>query len=178
MQPEHPGNRPYVLIVCHALSGHLGPLIRIANGLHCRNWQVAFLGPTAHRLRIEAAGAEFFGLQGEADLDDKLYYENPQFPDCHSLHWVERGKIDLRLQCLEPLVTQWENFKTTLVDIHRRYPERQVIVVAEAFFLGVMPLKYGAPLPPEVKAPKIVCVHHGSCPDKCRPAAVCPSAAL
>lgn len=157
--PSQPSEtQPLVLIVCHALSGHLGPLIRIAGGLRSRDWQVAFLGPTAHRPRIEAAGAEFFGLRGEADLDDKLYYECPTYPGYNSLHWVERGKIDLRQQCLEPLVAQWENFKSALVDIHHRHPARQVIVVAEAFFLGVMPLKYGAPLPPGVPAPRTVCV--------------------
>ncbi|KAH8668815.1 hypothetical protein BX600DRAFT_435332 [Xylariales sp. PMI_506] len=156
----HPSqeNSPHILVVCHGLSGHLAPLIRIASGLHSRGWQLSFLGPTAHRSRIESTGAEFFALKGDADLDDKLYYEKPSILDYNSLHWVERGKIDLRLQCIEPLVTQWELFKSTLVTLHNREPERQLIVVAEAFFLGIMPLKYGAPLPPGVPMPETVCI--------------------
>ncbi|KAI0123595.1 hypothetical protein BJ170DRAFT_598809 [Xylariales sp. AK1849] len=151
-------HRPHILIVCHALSGHLSPLIRIANDLHRRGWPISFLGPTAHRARIEAAGAAFYGLKGDADLDDKLYYERPTIPGYNDLHWVERGKVDLRLQCLEPLVTQWENLKSALLTLHHQEPDRQVIIMAEAFFLGIMPLKYGALLPSGVRSPKTVCV--------------------
>ncbi|KAK9795975.1 putative Glycosyltransferase family 28 N-terminal domain-containing protein [Seiridium cardinale] len=150
--------RPHVLVVCHALSGHLMPLIRIASGLVERGWEVSFLGPTAHRSRIEAAGADFIPLTGDADLNDRLYYEEPKIPDYNSLNWVERGKIDLRQQCLDPLVTQWENFTSALVKLNRREPHQQVIVIAEAFFLGIMPLKYGASLPAGVKTPRSICV--------------------
>lgn len=150
--------RPQILIVCHALSGHLVPLVRIADGLFKRGWEVSFLGPTSHRTRIETAGAHFFPLTGDADLNDKLYYEDPPVPGYNKLHWVERGKTDLRLQCLEPLVTQWRNFKSALVALNQHDPKREVVVVAEAFFLGVMPLKYGAPLPGGVNPPKTICV--------------------
>ncbi|KAK7950928.1 uncharacterized protein PG986_006656 [Apiospora aurea] len=140
--PAPKPQRPVILMVCHTLSGHLQPLIRIAHGLSSRGWDVAFLGPTAHRKRIEAAGAEFFALRGR---------RRSQRPG--------RGKIDLRLQCLDTLPTQWENLKSTLAALHERDPGRQVLVVAEAFFLGILPLKYGAPLPPGVPAPlKTVCV--------------------
>ncbi|KAK8138012.1 4'-demethylrebeccamycin synthase [Apiospora sp. TS-2023a] len=150
--------RPVVLVVCHTLSGHLQPLIRVASGLSSRGWDVAFLGPTAHRQRIEAAGAEFFALQGIADINDQAYYADPDrlAPGYKALPWTQRGKIDLRLQCLDTLPTQWENFKSTLVTLHER--GRRVLVVAEAFFLGIMPLKYGAPLPPGVPVPRTVCV--------------------
>lgn len=97
---------PHLLVVCHALSGHLIPLVRITDGLVKKGWQVSFLGPSSHRRRIEATSAEFIPLTGMADLNDKSYYENPPIPGYHELHWVERGKIDLRLQCLEPLVEQ------------------------------------------------------------------------
>lgn len=147
-----------VLVVCHTLSGHLVPLVRIADGLVKRGWKVSFLGPTSHRPRIEAAGVSFFPLTGDADLDDRLYYDEPRVPGYNDLHWVERGKIDLQLQCLEPLGTQWENFKSTLVELHKRDPQGQVVVVAEAFFFGIMPLKYGAPLPAGVRTPRSICV--------------------
>ncbi|KAK8088451.1 hypothetical protein PG997_003412 [Apiospora hydei] len=142
--------RPVILVVCHTLSGHLQPLIRIAHGLSSRKWD-----------RIEAAGVEFFALQGVADLNDQEYYANPDHlaPGYKTLPWTKRGKIDLRLQCLDTLPTQWENFKSTLAALHERDPGRQVLVVAEAFFLGILPLKYGAPLPSGVPAPlKTVCV--------------------
>ncbi|KAK8055661.1 hypothetical protein PG993_000888 [Apiospora rasikravindrae] len=158
--PAPKPQRPVILVVCHTLSGHLQPLIRIAHGLSSRGWDVAFLGPTAHRTRIEAAGAEFFALQGIADLNDQAYYANPNHlaPGYKALPWTKRGKIDLRLQCLETLPTQWENFKSTLAALHERERGRRVLIVAEAFFLGILPLKYGAALPPGVPVPRTVCV--------------------
>ncbi|KAK6865376.1 hypothetical protein PG995_001904 [Apiospora arundinis] len=154
--PKSP-QRPVVLVVCHTLSGHLQPLIRIAHGLHARGWDVAFLGPTAHRPRIEASGAEFFPLRGVADINDQEYYQNAT--DAYrALPWAARGKSDVMTQCVAPLPEQWEIFKAILATLHERDPAREVLVVAEAFFYGVLPLKLGAPLPPGVERPKSVCV--------------------
>lgn len=150
--PDLPRPRPAVLIVCHILSGHLQPLVRIASALHDRGFDVSFLGPTAHRVRIEASGAVFLPLTGPADIDDRLYYADPAVPGYKDLPWQKRAKVDLRLQCLEPLPAQWACFKAALEATHARAPARPVVVVAEAFFLGVMPLKYGAPLPPFIYA--------------------------
>ena len=154
-----PLNRhPFVLIVCHSLTGHLAPVIRISKGLHDRGWAVSFLGPTAHRAKIEASGAEFFPLHGIADLNDKLYYEDPPSPEYASLHWAERAQIDLRLQCIETIPLQWEILKAVLKTLNDRDPDRQVLVVAEAFFLGVLPMKLGASMPAGLKDPKTICV--------------------
>lgn len=141
-----PDPLPFVLIVCHSLSGHLQPLIRIAASLHARGWDTFFLGPTAHRARIEASGAEFISLRGDADLDDKTYYENPPVTDYNSLHWAERAMIDLEKQCLEPLPTQWACFTEAVRLLRERDPGRGLLLVNEAFFYGSLPLFLGAPL--------------------------------
>ncbi|RYP08535.1 hypothetical protein DL764_001866 [Monosporascus ibericus] len=150
--------QPFVLMVSHALTGHLAPMIRIASALHARDWPVSFLGPTAHRSRIEASGAVFFPLRADADLDDKLYYERPPTADYSSLPWWERVLVDLERQCVAPLVTQWECVKAALEALHARDPARQVLVLAEAFFLGVLPLRHGAPLPAGIRRPRSICV--------------------
>ncbi|KAI0884051.1 uncharacterized protein GGS22DRAFT_164747, partial [Annulohypoxylon maeteangense] len=139
---------PSVLIVSHALTGHLAPLIRIASALHGLGWDIFFLGPTVHKHRIEAAGAVFIPLIDDADLDDKSYYEKPPLPDYAALPWPERVLIDLREQCLNPLPTQWHCFTRALRFVQARDPGRGVVLLAEAFFYGVLPLFYGAPLPP------------------------------
>ncbi|KAI1090772.1 glycosyltransferase family 1 protein [Rostrohypoxylon terebratum] len=136
---------PFVLVVCHSLSGHLQPLIRIAAALHARGWDTFFLGPTAHRARIEASGAGFFALYGDADLDDKAYYEDPPVADYHSLHWAERAMIDLEKQCLEPLPTQWTCFTEAVRSLQERDEGRGIVLVNEAFFYGSLPLFLGAP---------------------------------
>ncbi|KAI1454171.1 glycosyltransferase family 1 protein [Annulohypoxylon moriforme] len=139
---------PFVLIVSHALTGHLAPMIRIAGALHALGWETFFLGPTAHKHRIEAAGAVFIPLSDDADLDDKLYYEEPPIPNYGSLHWAERVLVDLREQCLNPLPTQWLCFLNALRFLKGRDPGRGVVLLAEAFFYGALPLFYGALSPP------------------------------
>ncbi|KAI1099809.1 glycosyltransferase family 1 protein [Jackrogersella minutella] len=139
--------RPFVLIVSHALTGHLAPMLRIAGALHVRGWETFYLGPTAHRHRIEAAGAAFIPLGDDADLDDKAYYENPPLQNYAALPWPERVLVDLREQCLAPLPTQWACFVEALLSLRKRDPARGVVLLAEAFFYGALPLFYGAPLP-------------------------------
>ncbi|KAI2777984.1 glycosyltransferase family 1 protein [Daldinia loculata] len=149
-------HRPYVLIVCHSLTGHLSPLIRIATALHALGWETFFLGPTAHRRGIEAAGAVFLPLRDDADLDDKAYYENPPSPGYAALHWADRVLVDLRRQCLDPLPTQWSCFVDALRVLRTRDPERKIILLAEAFFYGTLPLFYGASLPHDLRLEEII----------------------
>ncbi|KAI1266659.1 glycosyltransferase family 1 protein [Xylariaceae sp. FL1019] len=164
--PAPPAQRPIVLVVSHGLSGHLAPMLRIAAALHNLSWNIYFLGPTAHAERITATGATFFPLRGTADLDDKAYYESPPVKGYNSLHWSERVMLDFRYQCIEPIPEQWSCVKEALQTIRRKKPERQIVVLAEAFFLGIMPLRYGAPLDsdsassanPKIVRPKSLCV--------------------
>ncbi|KAK7755142.1 hypothetical protein SLS62_002957 [Diatrype stigma] len=169
--------RPYVLIVSHALSGHLAPMMRIASSLRDRGWRVFFLGPTAHRARIEASGAVFLPLRGDADLDDRAYYDpgHPPVPGYDALPWYERVLVDLERQCIAPLPTQWACLREALRDLYLLQARnssssgkpRQVLVLAEAFFLGALPLRHGAPLLPlpsesesesEMPRPRSICV--------------------
>ncbi|KAI1377137.1 glycosyltransferase family 1 protein [Hypoxylon crocopeplum] len=145
--------RPFVLIVSHALSGHLAPMIRIAGALRSWGWDIFFVGPSAHRHRIEAAGAVFLPLPAAADLDDKAYYERPPVAGYASLHWGERVLVDLRAQCLEPLPVQWRCFVDALSALHNQDPGRGVVLLAEAFFYGSLPLFYGGTLPASVPPP-------------------------
>jgi UDP:flavonoid glycosyltransferase YjiC (YdhE family) len=151
-------NRPFILFVCHPLTGHLTPAIKVAGALYSRGWTVFFLGPTAHKARITASGATFVPLQGSADQDDLLYYSsdnpNPPLPDYWSRSWAGRALVDAEKQWLEPIPDQWTSVKATLSDLQALDPAREVIVIAEAVFHGLLPLFYGAPLPPGVKRPR------------------------
>ncbi|OTB02583.1 glycosyltransferase family 1 protein [Hypoxylon sp. CI-4A] len=154
--PSHTPPRPFILLVSHALTGHLSPLLRIAGALHARGWETFFLGPTAHKQRIESTGAEFLPLRADADLDDKAYYETPPHANYASLHWADRVLVDLREQCLNPLPTQWICFTDALLSLRARDPSRGIVLVAEAFFYGILPLFFGAQLPDGVPAGSIL----------------------
>ncbi|KXJ92914.1 hypothetical protein Micbo1qcDRAFT_232586 [Microdochium bolleyi] len=151
--------RPIVLITSHILMGHLSPMLRIASKLVTRGWEVAFLGPTAHRARIEATGAVFIALRGDADIYDKRYYEIPPTPDYATLHWSQRVCEDIRYQLVEPLPTAWECFTDALGALQSsnmgsgETSRREVVLLSEAFSWGVLPLFYGAKLPDGVNTP-------------------------
>lgn len=151
-----------LLFVCHPLTGHMTPALRVASELHRRGWPVAFLGPTTHRQRIAGSGVEFMPLQDEADIDDLLYYspENPHppVPGYHSLLWYERALVDVEKHCLEPIPAQWRCVKEALASLQGRSPDLPVVVISEAFFHGILPLFLGAHLPNGVKKPRTLCL--------------------
>ncbi|OIW23813.1 UDP-Glycosyltransferase/glycogen phosphorylase [Coniochaeta ligniaria NRRL 30616] len=151
-------NRFFILFVCHPLTGHLTPAIKVAEALCSRGWPVFFLGPTAHKARITRAGVTFIPLQGSADHDDLLYYSpdnpNPPVPDYWSRSWAGRALVDVEKQWLDPIPDQWTSVKAALSDLQALDPQREVIVIAEAVFHGLLPLFYGAKLPPGLKRPR------------------------
>ena len=166
------GKQPCVLIASHVLMGHLAPMLRIAGALRSRwGWRVFFLGPTAERARIEASGATFLPLLGAADLNGRDYYESPPVEGYAALPWHERLLVDLELQCFDTLPDQWSSLLSALRTIRRREPDRRVLVLAEAFFHGVLPLRYGAPLPPDLAG-------GGGEEDGARPRSICVSVTI
>ncbi|KAJ9149742.1 Glycosyltransferase [Pleurostoma richardsiae] len=162
MAPPSGDRRPFLLFLAHPLTGHLTPAVRVASALHSRGWPVFVLGPTAHQARIAASGATFFPLQGDADLDDLAYYSpdnpRPPVPDYYARDWRQRNLVDVEAQCLRPIPAQWASVKAALKVLHARDPSRQVVVVCEAVFHGLMPLFYGATLPEGVPRPRSICL--------------------
>lgn len=148
----------HILFFCHPLTGHLTPALRVASELHWRGWPVTFLGPTTHGARISGAGIQFLPLQGEADIDDLLYYSadspDPPVPGYHALSWQDRALVDLEKQFLGPIPAQWRCIKDALVRLHDLDPDQPVVVINEAFCAGSLPLHLGAPLPDNAARPR------------------------
>ncbi|KAI6379820.1 hypothetical protein MCOR25_001953 [Pyricularia grisea] len=154
------GKGPYILILSHALTGHITPMLSVAGALLSRGWEVGFLGPTTHRAKIESAGCEFFPLRGNADIDDSLGTPaalSDGVDEHVSLH-MRRILSDTRVQCYDTIPDQWDCIKGVLSALHGRDADRQVVVICEAFVHGILPLKYGAALPPGVPEPITICV--------------------
>lgn len=156
-------DRPaHILFLCHPLTGHITPALRVASELRRRGWPVSFLGPTTHRARISASGANFIPLQGSADIDDLRYYSpdnpDPPVPGYHSLEWQQRALVDLQKHCFEPIPAQWRCVTQALAGLQAEDPSRPVVIINEAFFAGSLPLFFGAPLPDGVKRPRTLCL--------------------
>ncbi|KAK3341915.1 UDP-Glycosyltransferase/glycogen phosphorylase [Lasiosphaeria hispida] len=142
--------KPALLFTAHPLTGHLTPTLRIATTLSARGFLVYFLGPTAHRARIPA-GITFLPLLRTADLDDLLYYSpdnpHPPTPDYWQLLWQRRGMLDFQKTWIDVIPDEWASVAAALAEVRRREAGREVVVVAEAMFFGVMPLFLGAEVP-------------------------------
>lgn len=141
----------HILFLCHPLTGHLTPALRVASELRRRGWPVTFLGPTTHGARISAAGVQFLPLRDDADIDDLAYYSadspRPPVPGYHALPWQDRALVDLEKHFVDPIPAQWRCVQDALVRLHDDDPHRPVVVITEAFCAGSLPLPLGAPLP-------------------------------
>lgn len=158
MTDTHEDRPAHILFLCHPLTGHLTPALRVAAELRRRGWPVSFLGPTTHRARIAASGADFLPLRGAADIDDLLYYSpaspSPPVPGYHALEWQARALVDLAQHVVEPIPAQWACVQDALARLRAADPGRPVVVLNEAFFAGSLPLHLGAPLPDGVPPPR------------------------
>ncbi|PSR88517.1 hypothetical protein BD289DRAFT_367067 [Coniella lustricola] len=158
----HEQKLAHILFASLPLTGHLTPILRAASELHRRGWPVSVVGSSTHGARISAQGVNFIPLQGNADLDDLLYYDrnnpNPPVPGFHELEWYNRALVDFEKFCVEPLAAQWACIKETLADLHAAHPNRPVVIISEAFFHGILPLYMDAPLPAGVPRPKTLCL--------------------
>lgn len=172
--------RPALLFACHPLTGHFTPLFKIAVALHQRGWEIAFLSSQFFRARIEAAGIRYFPLTGKANLDDtKLFTKGDDVtaaqraPDLWPVPPPAAQVPDNRGQAVHAIPDGWASFKSALVALQwlrddrpqgqvsketTQLPSqrRQVVVVCEVFFYGILPLFYGAPLPSDVERPRTI----------------------
>ena len=146
--------RPHLRCVSHPITGHLTPTLRVAAALAARAWPVCFVAPPAHRARIAAAhpAIVFAPLLGAANLDDARYYD-PENAVYWSLPWRQRGLLDLAHTWVDAVPDEWRSIVAALRMLRQRDQAARVVLVAEATFLGIMPLFCGAELPPGVAPP-------------------------
>ena len=161
--PPPPANLPFILFLCHPLTGHFTPLLKIATALHTRGWPLSFLSSTFFRPRILASNLDFLPLTGAADIADPELFDRASplcFPTTQDDPTLAVKSItDTRHQAIHALPDMWSSVKAALVTLTARDPTRQILIVVEAFFYGALPLKLGAPLPEEIsRAPKTVCI--------------------
>ncbi|KAK3376540.1 hypothetical protein B0T24DRAFT_718873 [Lasiosphaeria ovina] len=162
--------KPFLLFACHPLTGHFTPVCRIAAGLRERGWaDISFLGSTSYRARIEGAGLEFMPVESEADHDDTTLFPK-QLPGLATTapgtnnsstangNTLPPSIIDSNHQTLDAIPAQWSSVKTALATLHARDPRREIIILCEAFFYGMVPLRLGAALPAGVPRPRSICI--------------------
>ncbi|KAK5652276.1 hypothetical protein OQA88_10624 [Cercophora sp. LCS_1] len=145
--------KPTLLFTAHPLTGHITPLLRIASHLS-KIYPIYFLAPTSHRAAITSNGLSFLPLLGRSDINDTLYYSPsaPPIPHYYSLSWQKRGCIDFQNLWIDTIPDAWRSLVSALELLR----DKEVVLVVEAMFWGVLPLFYGADLPEGIRRPASV----------------------
>ncbi|APU14676.1 glycosyl transferase, UDP-glucuronosyltransferase [Actinoalloteichus fjordicus] len=127
-----------VLIAAVPVHGHVTPMREIARNLVKRGHDVTFLTGSIFRESVERTGARFAPLPGQADLAGSL---NALFPEREALRaGQEQIEFDIDLT-IQGLPAQHAAVQELLAED----PPEPVVVVHETTFVGVWPVRLGAP---------------------------------
>lgn len=78
--------KPLVLICSTPVSGHIIPMLKIAEQLVSRGYDVCFVTGSGYRPRVEAAGASFVSVEGYGDFYDLTSWDLD--PSCKCFRFV------------------------------------------------------------------------------------------
>ncbi|QPF89911.1 glycosyltransferase [Bradyrhizobium commune] len=136
-----------ILIASTPATGHLNPLLAITKILLAENHEIAFLTGSAFRDRVEASGARFFSLSGDADFDpSNVFSRAPE------LKTTPPGFDWLRIACERLFVEAIPAQHDGLLQVLRQFPAD--VIVGDDMLFGVLPMLLG---PRSQRPPIVLC---------------------
>ncbi|KAF5020241.1 hypothetical protein F66182_7719 [Fusarium sp. NRRL 66182] len=148
-----PSEKPHLVFGATPADGHTNPLLRIAEELIRRGFEVTFIGGGQYEDAIKSIGAKHIPIPFM--LSPKQEAEREANPA-----GIPRLLYDVKHIFVDQTPGRWEIVKQVLEDIRAEDPEREVVLVPESCFMGVNPLSLGAPLPKGYTTrPRVVNVH-------------------
>jgi MGT family glycosyltransferase len=125
-----------ILMASTPATGHVNPVLAIARILMTEKHEVAIYTGSAFRVRVEAAGAEFFSLPPDADLDPADPFA--RFPELKVLPpgpaWL---RVAMERVFVDNIPAQHEGMQGPL---HSFGPD---VIVGDDMFFGVLPMLLG-----------------------------------
>ncbi|HLG81325.1 MAG TPA: glycosyltransferase [Bradyrhizobium sp.] len=126
-----------IIIASTPANGHVNPMLAITRILLAEDHQVGFYTGSAFRGRVEAAGAQFFPLPADADLDPK-----DPFARVPELKMMPPGFEWMRLAMerlfVDKIALQHEGLQKLLGDFG---PD---VIIGDDMFFGALPMLLGA----------------------------------
>lgn len=136
-----------VLFASTPATGHINPLLAIANILMADGHEIAFLTGTVFRDRIEASGAKFLALPKGADFDGRdILSVAPE------LKTIAPGLEWLRVACERLFVDAIPAQNQGLLESLEQFPAD--IIVGDDMIFGILPMLLG---PREARPPVVLC---------------------
>ncbi|KAF6834588.1 udp-glucuronosyl udp-glucosyltransferase [Colletotrichum plurivorum] len=138
---------PLVLVLCSPAMGHMNPMLQITQDLIRRGYDVSFLASDGYRDQVERTGAGFLPHKGfinyksETDLH-RLFADFVHVPrGVPQLLWIHEKLW------INSIPSGLESIRAALVELRERHPDREVVILCESMYSGILPLKLGAELP-------------------------------
>jgi MGT family glycosyltransferase len=125
-----------ILIAACPPVGHVAPLLNVARGLVNRGHDVTFLTSARYAGKIRATGATPHPLPYGADYDDSFFDDLPGRVETSG---VARVNFDVKHVFVRPLPHQAAALDELMA------AKRYDAILADAFFLGVLPMLLGDP---------------------------------
>jgi UDP:flavonoid glycosyltransferase YjiC (YdhE family) len=132
-----------IIIAATPVYGHVAPLRAIAANLVGRGYHVTFLSGSAFKSVVEATGAIFVPLSGNADFDVS---DPATFPERIKLQ-AGPPQIDFDIQHLfvDPIAEQHRALQALLAVADTAQPGEPVVLLHDTVFMGIWPVLLGAP---------------------------------
>ncbi|KAB5586144.1 hypothetical protein GE09DRAFT_55421 [Coniochaeta sp. 2T2.1] len=147
-----------VLFCCTPIAGHMNPNLQIAQYLVSQGYDVTFLSSALNEPLVDRTGAHFLphlGLQNYSSHN--IFQVFPELP--HKTEGFEGFAWYAENLWISVMPSAAESVRQALAALRRRGgPGKEVVIVCEAFFSGILPFKLGAELPEGFDTgPKTLC---------------------
>lgn len=147
-----PKQKPLILYCCTPMTGHLMPNLQIAADLVRRGYDVTFLGAPTCRDKIEAAGCRYATHIGLAVYCVEGMSQFVQaYPEMLTMNRNDLEPAEILNRIVEMTTvnlvpSQLESARIAAAAMHAREPEREIILVCDSWWWGIIPLKLGQSL--------------------------------
>ncbi|KAI8229430.1 UDP-glucosyltransferase A1 [Colletotrichum sp. SAR 10_96] len=139
--------KPLVLICSTPVSGHIIPMLTIAEQLVSRGYDLCFVTGSGYRPRVEAAGASFVSVEGYGNFYDLTSWDlDPSWPEGKKhLEGTDCFIHDLVHIFCRSIPSQHHALQTALGTLASKHPGRPTILLTESLNFAAMPILHGAP---------------------------------
>ncbi|GKU21833.1 unnamed protein product [Fusarium langsethiae] len=140
-------NKPLVLMCSTPVSGHIIPMLAIAEQLITRGYEVCFVSGSGYREQASNAGAMFIPVEGYGDFYDLTSWDlDPDWPQGKQhLEGPECFSHDLIHIFCNSLPSQHAAIQKALHKLKTQHPERKVFIMTESLNFSALALRLGAP---------------------------------
>jgi UDP:flavonoid glycosyltransferase YjiC (YdhE family) len=135
--------KPNILIGALPIYGHTMPMRAIARGLVQLGFSVTFVTSSYYRTAIEEIGAAFQPLSGYSDFSESVL--TTRFPARAALSGQNLAAYDTEHLFVRSLPSQYESVQAALQGLKANEPDRNVVLVVECGFMGILPSMLNAP---------------------------------